>query len=67
MVLYLYSIVNMEHKGKKVLEWTEINGKKYPKRVVYYGSKPPSVDKNNGKLIDTVFGDGYVHLGRKRK
>ncbi|MDP9961668.1 hypothetical protein J2T04_003580 [Chryseobacterium lathyri] len=67
MVLYLHVIVNMKYKDKKVLEWTIIDGVKYPKKVVYLVDKLPNRDKGNGKMIDTVFQNkANVRLDRKR-
>lgn len=57
----------MAYMKKKVLEWTEINGKKYPKKMVYSVAKLPNVVKSNGNLIDTVFDDGYLHMDTERK
>ncbi len=67
MVLYLHVIVIMAHIEKKVLEWTEINGKKYPKKVVYSGAKLPNRNKGNGNLIDTAFNNGNLRVDTKRK
>lgn len=52
-----------------VLEWTEINGKKVPKRVIDIVPKErvPKSIKNNGKLIDEIFENGNIQMGRKRK
>jgi hypothetical protein len=67
MVLYLHLIEIMEHTRKKVLEWTEINGKKYPRRVIYQVDKLPPRSKGNGEMIDSVFkNDNNVRLDRKR-
>jgi|GEM_PF-5250025 len=43
-----------------VLEWTEINGKKIPKRVIDIvpRKKLPKSNKVNGKLIDEIFRNG---------
>lgn len=40
-----------------VLEWTEINGKKLPKRVIDIRSKEelPNLNKGNGDLINEIF------------
>ncbi|QPQ50748.1 hypothetical protein H3Z85_15175 [Chryseobacterium indologenes] len=57
----------MKYKDKKVLEWTIIDGIKYPKKVVYLVDKLPNRDKGNGKMIDTVFQNkANVRLDRKR-
>jgi hypothetical protein len=42
-----------------VLEWAEVNGKKIPKRVIDIVPKEilPKGNKNNGTLIDEIFGD----------
>ena len=52
----------MKTTERIVLEWTEINGKKVPKRVIDIVSKKrlPKGSKNNGKLIDEIFGDGNI-------
>lgn len=43
-----------------VLEWTEINGKKFPKRVIDIVPKEqlPKGNKSNGELIDNIFENG---------
>ena len=45
-----------------VLEWTEINGRKVPKRVIDIAPKEriPKSIKNNGKLIDEIFKGGNL-------
>ena len=45
-----------------VLEWTEINGKKFPKRVINIlpKDKLPKTNKGNGELIDEIFSDGHI-------
>lgn len=52
----------METNKRIVLEWTEINGKKFPKRVIDIVSKKnlPKNSKGNGKLIDEIFSDGHI-------
>lgn len=52
----------MENSKRIVLEWTEINGKKIPKRVIDIvpREKFPKGSKGNGKLIDDIFGDGSI-------
>lgn len=46
----------------KVIEWTEINGKKYPKKAVYLVSELPNQNKGNGNLIDNTFGETNLPL-----
>lgn len=55
-----------EYLKKDILEWTEVNGKKYPKRVVYLVSKLPNHNKGNGETIDNILlEDGDIQLDRK--
>lgn len=52
----------MENIKRIVLEWTEVNGKKFPKRVIDIVPKErlPKGNKNNGKLIDDIFENGSI-------
>lgn len=47
----------MTEEKRIVLEWTEINGKTVPKRVIDIIDKKdiPKVNKNNGEIIDEIF------------
>lgn len=46
----------------KVIEWTEINGKKYPKKAIYLVSELPNREKGNGIQIDRTFGESDLQL-----
>lgn len=52
----------MVNNKRIVLEWTEINGKKIPKRVIDIvpRKKLPKSNKDNCKLIDDIFGNGSI-------
>ena len=52
----------MKSNKRIVLEWTEINGKKFPKKVIdiVAKNKLPNNKKSNGKLIDEIFGNGNI-------
>lgn len=45
-----------------VLEWTEINGKKFPKKVIDIVDKKdiPRISKNNGEILDEIFKSGNI-------
>jgi hypothetical protein len=52
----------MKNTKRIVIEWTEINGEKIPKRVIDIVPKEklPKSNKGNGKLIDEIFGNGNI-------
>lgn len=52
----------MKNTKRIVLEWTNINGKKIPKRVIEIVPKEriPKGNKTNGKLIDDIFENGSI-------
>ncbi|MBK0370713.1 hypothetical protein [Flavobacterium agrisoli] len=52
----------MKNSKRIVLEWTEVNGKKVPKRVIDIVPKEklPKGNKSNGELIDDIFGNGNI-------
>lgn len=45
-----------------VLEWTEINGKKFPKKVIDIVDKKdiPRISKNNGEILDEIFKNATI-------
>ena len=53
---WIFKIVQNTIK-RTVLEWTEINGKRVPKRVIDIipKNKLPKNIKNNGELIEEIF------------
>ncbi len=52
----------MKNTKRIVLEQTEINGKKFPKKVIHIVAKNklPNNNKSNGKLIDEVFENANI-------
>lgn len=52
----------MKDKKKIVLEWTEIDGKKIPKKVIYIVSnnKLPKINKKDKELIQSIFDYGNL-------
>lgn len=50
-----------------VLEWSEVNGKKYPKKVVYLVDKLPEINKGGNNAIDIFLDDENLQMDRKRK
>lgn len=52
----------MKNSKRIVLEWTEINGKKIPKRVIDIvpNGRLPKGQKRNGKIIDDILQNGNL-------